>query len=305
MDIFKLRVTVGDAQIELEGNGELVHTIFQELRDNGLGKLTLHYSQSTNNSNVALPTSVNENVSPKEDPIISTEDTDGSLPTLENIVLMGGPKTEAEWLLVYATYCSNQGKTLFTRDDLKKKYNETNRMTSARSKNFVTNLKTLVADKYIVAVNADSFRLESAGLSKATAIILGNGKNSDTKKNKSTQKKKPIASYTMVDLDLTEEQRISIKESWNQHTHVSNMDKAVLASYLIRKEKQIEAFTPDIFFTILRIVGEGTSFDLAAAIRNAKKDKSYFTSGANVGEYKLNHIGEDYVITLAKTGDNT
>ena len=62
MDIFKLRVTVGDAQIELEGNGELVHTIFQELRDNGLGKLTLHYSQSTNNSNVALPTSVNENV---------------------------------------------------------------------------------------------------------------------------------------------------------------------------------------------------------------------------------------------------
>lgn len=304
MDDFKLKVTIGDAQIELEGNGELVHTIFQELRDNGLGKLTLHYSQNTKNSNFALPTIANENVSCEEEAIVSAEDLNGHLSTLENIVLTGGPNTEAEWLLVYATYCSNQGQALFTREDLKKKYKETNRMTPARSKNFALNLKTLVTDKYIVAVNANDFRLENSGLSRAKAIILGNDKNGGAKKNKSTQKKKSITSYTMIELDLTEDQRTSIKELWNQHTLVSNMDKAVLAAYLIKKEKQIEGFTSDIFFTILRTVGETTSFNLAASIRNAKKDKSYFTSGVNVGEYKLSHIGEDYVAALAKTGDN-
>ena len=35
-DIFKLRVCIGNANIELEGEGELVHTIFSELRENGL-----------------------------------------------------------------------------------------------------------------------------------------------------------------------------------------------------------------------------------------------------------------------------
>ena len=40
-DIFKLRVCIGNANIELEGEGELVHTIFSELRENGLGNLSV------------------------------------------------------------------------------------------------------------------------------------------------------------------------------------------------------------------------------------------------------------------------
>ena len=40
-DIFKLIVCIGNANIELEGEGELVHTIFSELRENGLGNLSV------------------------------------------------------------------------------------------------------------------------------------------------------------------------------------------------------------------------------------------------------------------------
>ena len=36
-DIFKLKVCIGNANIELEGEGNLVHTIFSELREDGLG----------------------------------------------------------------------------------------------------------------------------------------------------------------------------------------------------------------------------------------------------------------------------
>ena len=39
-DVFKLRVDVGTSHIELEGEGTLVHTIFSELREHGLGKLS-------------------------------------------------------------------------------------------------------------------------------------------------------------------------------------------------------------------------------------------------------------------------
>ena len=39
-DNFKLLINIGDSHIELEGEGALVHTIFSELRESGLGKLS-------------------------------------------------------------------------------------------------------------------------------------------------------------------------------------------------------------------------------------------------------------------------
>lgn len=310
MDIFKLKVIVGDAQIELEGAGELVHTIFQELRDNGLGQLTPHplNHQAPTDDSHANTDCISEAVraTVNDDKITTQIEPNGEIfPTLENIVLTGGPSKETEWLLIYATYCSRQGTSLFSRDELRSKYDETNRMTPARSKNFATNLKSLVTNKFITAVKTDLFRLESAGLAKAKTIISGGSEEGKAnKKGKSAPKKKTIDSYSMVELNLPSEQRASVKEFWGNHTHASNMDKAVLAAYWLKTEKQIEEFTSDLFFTILRTVGEGASFNLGAAIRNAKKDKSYFVSGTNPGAYKLSHIGDDYVATLIVKEDN-
>lgn len=39
MSDFKLNVSIGDVSIQLEGEGSLVQTIFNELRENGLGEL--------------------------------------------------------------------------------------------------------------------------------------------------------------------------------------------------------------------------------------------------------------------------
>ena len=39
MEGFKLKVSVGGAQIELEGSGDQVVALFQELREKGLGVL--------------------------------------------------------------------------------------------------------------------------------------------------------------------------------------------------------------------------------------------------------------------------
>ena len=303
MEAFKLKVALGNAQIELEGNGELVHKIFQELRENGLGKLTISAeSQSnSNSSNYNAKESFDQKAEGSED----SKDTllDEELPTLENVVLQCTPKTEAEWLLIYATYCSNQGKSLFTKDDLRAKYDETNRITEARSKNFASNIKSLVSSKYISAVNANDFRLDKVGLAHAKSIIFDSDDEKKGKRKNLSNKKKSPDTYTMLELDLSREQRISFKDFWNNHTHSVNMDKAVLAAYWLNKEKNINEFTANHLFTMLRTIEEGASFDLAAAIRNARNNKNYFTDISN-GAYRIHHIGEDHVKSLEIEGAN-
>ena len=179
MNTFKLKIVVGTAQIELEGDGDLVHSIFHDLRENGLGKLAISVENCLPTMN---PTKDVEKVSEGSQEEADINKTTGAsalvdeeIPTLENVVLRGTPKTECDWLLVYSTYCSNQGESLFTRDDLRAKYNETKRTTASTKKNFTKNIRTLVSSKYISAVNSNEFRLETAGLAHAKSILLGYG----------------------------------------------------------------------------------------------------------------------------------
>ncbi|NLH45115.1 MAG: hypothetical protein GX451_03165 [Acholeplasmataceae bacterium] len=300
METFKLKVSVGNAEINLEGDGELVHIIFQELKESGLGKLApsaINYQPATTYNDIIENTCENNQKSDDLSDHTPPSQTQ-ELPTLENVVLQGTPKTESDWLLIYAVYCSEQGKTLFTKDDLRTKYNETNRMTDARSKNFMTNVKSLVSSKYISAVNANEFRLENDGLVKAKAILNGSGDSTKSKRNGSTNKKKALPTYKMLDLDLSPDQRSSLKAFWTQHNHSANIDKSVLIAFWLNKETAINNFTVDHFFSILRTLDENASFDLASAISNAKNKKSYFIPDSSNGSFKLTHIGEDHVKTL-------
>lgn len=302
METFKLKVSIGNAEVELEGDGELVHAIFQELKKDGLGKLAPATECCPPPTAIAGESERASENKQKAESTESSEDAstslDEELPTLENVVLQGTPKMECDWLLVYATYCSNQGKSLFTRDDLRAKYDETKRTTDSTKKNFTKNIRSLVASKYISAVNSNEFRLENDGLIQAKSILLGHTNDQNVKRNNSSKRKKPPTTYNLLELDLSKEQRDSFKEFWIKHNHSANMDKALLAAYWLKKEKNIDDFTADHLFTLLRTIEENTSFDLAAAIRNAKNQKNYFILDSTSGAYKLYHIGEDHVKVL-------
>jgi hypothetical protein len=306
MGMFKLKISIGDAQIELEGNENMVQTIFQDLREKGLGTLQpFSKADKTASSDSKRPM---EDVAPgtyltPDDINLSPTD---ELPTFENVVLQGSPKAELEWLLIYAFYCSNMGKIFFTRDDLHTKYDVSNRWTDAKRKNFAKNLKSLVSRKNISAVNANDFRMEPEGLARAKAILQGTStSNGDKTKGKTTSNKKAPANYKLLALDLTEDNRQAFKIFYSEHNHTSHMDKAVLAAYWLKREKNIEAFTADHLFTMLRTIGEPTSFDLASSIKNAKNHKTYFTAGAESGSYSIHHIGEDHVKILKQTGSQS
>lgn len=169
MSDFKLKITIGNAQIELEGEGELVHTIFQELRKTGLGNIsplvraerhTALSENTTQNNSGELPNEPADSITP------SGPTSGFEVPSLNNVVLQGRPKKESKWMLIYAAYASNWGEILFTREDLRSKYNEAKRATETRSKNFATNLRSLSASNYISAVNDTQFRMECVGLEK-------------------------------------------------------------------------------------------------------------------------------------------
>lgn len=301
MSDFKLKITIGNAQIELEGEGELVHTIFQELRESGLGNISplvsverhdLHDRNTDQSDSDELPNESVDNVV-QSDSAISFE-----LPSLNNVVMQGFPQKESEWLLIYALYASNCGKTFFSREDLKAKYVETNRVSTSHNNHFLENLKILVSSKYISAINATDFRLEQAGIVKARDILSGSTLDKKASKTKRAPSKHAPSTYELLDLGLSAEEREQIKNFWAQHDHSSNISKAVLAAYWLKDNKTLVEFTPNHFFTILRTVDESTSFDLPSAITNAKRLKNYFTNGSTKGSYSITHIGENYIKKL-------
>lgn len=184
MSELRIKVTIEGMSVELEGDAETVKEIFASLKENGMGYMnTLSKPVAVISKKTTVEESTPDFVSVEEE--LEQED----IPSLENVVLSGGPSTEVEWILVYAFYCSEQGKKFFTRDDLRQCYKDTKRYTRARSKNFATNIKSLISEKYISAVNMEDFRIERSGLDFATKIIKGEKVKVSSKKKLSKAKK--------------------------------------------------------------------------------------------------------------------
>lgn len=301
MSDFKLKIAIGNAQIELEGEGELVHTIFQELRETGLGnisplvkteKQTPDGRPDNPNDSDKLPNEPKE-PSPQNDSLSSSE-----LPSLNNVVMQGLPQKESEWLLIYALYASNCGSQFFTKDDLRAKYVESNRVTTSHNNHFTENIRILVSEKFISAVNETDFRLEQSGIKRAKDILSGSVSDKKASKTKRPASKRVPSTYELLELELSAEDRTQFRNFWNQHNHSSNINKAVLAAYWLKENKSVVEFTSNHLFTMLRTVDESTSFDLFSAITNAKKNKNYFVNGSNPRSYTITHIGEDCVRKL-------
>ena len=106
-DNFKLLINIGDFHIKLEGEGALVHTIFSELRESGLGKLS---SASLVNKSFRQEESEESPETKESLPLDNTEENSSfsdNLPNIRDIVIKNLPPIEYEWLLIYAFYKIN------------------------------------------------------------------------------------------------------------------------------------------------------------------------------------------------------
>lgn len=296
-DIFKLKVCIGNANIELEGEGNLVHTIFCELRESGLGQLSgsvLVQSKPDEVTNTNTPCAEEIDVESKK-----TQNTELiELPQINTIVIKNLPKTEAEWVVVYALYTSEQGTKLFSKEDLRQMYQDSGRWDDNRSKNFSQNLKKAVAEDWFSIVNESMYSLLETGKKMAYEIIqrpVGNNGSKKQKKSASSTK----TTYTPVDLGLNEVQRQELRQYLLSFTSVNNMERAVLIAYKLL-EYGIAEFNEESIFTALRIADLSTSYDIKSSLTNGKSKKNYFILGDTTGMYKLHHIGEDHARELEK-----
>lgn len=296
MSELKIKVTWDGVEIELEGETESVKEIFNSLKDSGMGCMG-----GNNRKSVSTTTSTTKSVSYEGsiDSDVAGDDggEDVDIPSLQNVVLAGGPRTESEWMLVYAFYSSEQGAKLFTKDDLRQVYKDTNRLTPARSKNFASNLKALTSDRLISAVNQNDFRIEKKGIELATKIVCGEVETKGGKggKKKATKSKSGATeTYNLVELNLSQDERNAFGEFYAIHAPANNQEKTVVIAKWLKEVKGIEAVDKDIIFTALRTLGESTSFNINQALANAKIRKSYYTS-AEEGKFKISNIGEDHV----------
>lgn len=307
-DIFKLKVCVGDANIELEGDGKLVHTIFSELRENGLGKLgTPELMLSRYEEANELPITKIEETAP----VTNNQNVDAHshkqksailLPNIKDVALKNLPKTEAEWVLVYALYASDEGKKAFTADDVRQMYHGSNRFTDTRSKNFATNIKKAVTSNWFITINDTEYSLTDCGKALAYEILQRTSENSSSKKAKKTVNSAK-ATYSIIDLGLDEGQRQDFKQYILSFSSLSNMDRAVIIAYKLNQYDVIE-INENTIFTALRIADLPTSYDLKGSLSNGKILKNYYVPGDTPGMYKLHHLGEDRAKQLEKARGN-
>lgn len=93
--------------------------------------------------NISEPKQINGRSQSNEDEYIEVE-KDASYPTLKDLMIKNYPKSEAEWILCYAFYCSAFGTDTFSKEDMIEKYRLHNRFTENNQKNFASNLNACI-----------------------------------------------------------------------------------------------------------------------------------------------------------------
>lgn len=171
MSEFKLRVSIGSANIELEGESELVNKFFGEIRENGLGKLAeFHIAPIQHNESTEI-TSNQDIANQLQYTNAVVENPSFNYPTLKDIVLSNKIKKETNWILIYTLYATDFGTKAVPKKEISSMYKSTNRYTPTRSKNFAANIKKLVTDKLISAINDNDFIITDKGKEEANKLL--------------------------------------------------------------------------------------------------------------------------------------
>ena len=112
MTDFKLKIVLGEATIELEGEGQLVKEILNDLKGNGLGVLTTN-KKFGNRGITSIDTCVNNEI--KNDFV----QTENPYPLIQDVIMADYAQNGQEKLLVFAFYSSDYGSRPITHEEIK------------------------------------------------------------------------------------------------------------------------------------------------------------------------------------------
>lgn len=302
MSNLKLSLSIGELSLQLEGEGELVQTMLNELRENGFGELSkipeAYVSMPNSQSNTIKPNNVElyNNIS-------NASVANANYPSLKEVALKCLPKSEPEWILLYAFYASDFGTKSVSRTEIKEMYNVTNRMTTSRSNNFFNSLTSVVSNNYLSALNDDEYAIRPEGQTKINEIL--SRENSSESRTK-TRKASKVKQFQLIkDLDLsTTTSRKGLKDFVNEAKPTSNIN---ITTTIIYYMQQIYEYAGDIngdaIFTCWRELGTKIPNDLAGNLRDVCSSKYGYANVEN-GNYSITTRGINLIEHTLLEGPN-
>lgn len=313
MDTLKMRFKLNGLEFELEGKEETVKSEFENFKEFVSNKLLNRPDVITTNPTGPTTSKLLGGVKPVD--LNSTDVVD--IPILKEIVKKDLPKTEPDWILIYAFYATEYGDKMFTEKDIKDKYQETGRTNESRLKNLSNNLKSLLNKEYIKLHNDTEYLLKQTGIDYCNQIITGNSTSKSIKKEKTKSTKKKVDNVTstddkekkksakssvkFVDLDLKTDQIESLTTFYkSKEPKTQNEEVAVVMKWYANHMGKAEISIEEINY-LLSICSKVPSA-LEQVLINMKGSKYRWVSNTEDGKVKLSSIGDSFVLTkLPKT----
>lgn len=297
MSNLKLGLTIGELSLQLEGDGELVQTMLNELRENGLGELSKIPEARISAANAQSYISTQNNTE------LCNNIADSNYPSLKEVALKCLPKSEPEWILLYAFYASDFGTRSVSRTEIKEMYNVTNRMTTSRSNNFFNSLTSVVSNNYLSALNDDEYAVRQEGQIKINEILSRENSSENKTKTRRTSKGKQF--QLIKDLDLsTTPSRKGLKDFVNEVKPSSNINITTTIIYYMQQIYEYAGdINGDIIFTCWRELGTKIPNDLVGNLRDICSSK-YGYANVESGNYSITTRGINLVEHTLLEGQN-
>jgi len=260
----KLKMKFKLHQLEFEGNQEVVKEQFENFKS----FITEDLLPKVNVDTLQTPPQIEEGqlkqiAQPVEAIVI---DESGDIPALKEVVLRDLPKTETDWILVYACYSASFGQGTFTEEDVKNHYEQTGRKNRSRLANLSNNIKSLLNKQYIKVHNDTEYLVKPEGIAYAHEILKGKSttktttktpkKSTETKassKSTATNSKKSSTtgkSFTLDrQLNLRPENKESLKDFATAYQTDSAPKRILVIVFYLKEILKMDSVGPNHIYT--------------------------------------------------------
>lgn len=307
MSTLKVKLKLQGLEFELEGDEATVKEEFTNFKLFIVGDLLSKLNVITPQTTTTTEKEINqierhENINECE--IVEP-------PLLKDIVKKDLPKTETDWILVYAFYASSFGENTFTEQDIKKFYESTGRKSSSRTSNLSNNVKSLFKQDYIKSHNDSEYRITANGIASIKKILSGNSSSSTvkrplTKSNVTTtkvnttkgvkkQKTTKTNSIDFVDLNLPSTDIISLTEFFNNKNPKGQNEEVAVVMSWYQDYAKTNGISPQEIKYLLRICTKEPAA-LEQVLINMKGSKFHWITNESDGKVSLTSLGKSHVI---------
>lgn len=263
-NVLKMKFKLHQLEFELEGNQEVVKEQFENFKsfiaNDLLPKINVQPLQTI--------TPAQEVKTKQLTDFSGASSTDfDEIPELKEVVLRDLPKSEPDWILIYACYKTSFGKESFSDQDIKDQYDKTERNNKSRMANLSKNIKSLLNKKYIKVHNDTHYLVKPEGLEYAIQILSGNsvskvstktpkkklkGNSSDSEQtSKRTNNKTGKTNKFTLDrqLNLRPDGKESLKDFAANYQMDSSAKQIVVIVYYLKEILKLSKVSADHIFT--------------------------------------------------------